>query len=549
MKPTSRHRQGKGASELVEETVHLLRTNPVRALASYYIGSLPFVLGLLYFWADMSRSAFASQHVAEAALGLAGLFVWMKTWQAMFARQLLDTLTGNSPPLTWRRLLRTFIAQAALQPTALFVVPLASLPILPVAWVYAFYQNVTVFGADETGAMRALISRAGRQAALWPRQNHAILSVLCGFGLFVFVNWATVALLLPLALKTLFGVESVFSRSPLSMLNTTFFAVTAGLSYLCIDPMVKAAYALRCFYGESLSSGADLRAELRQRGASAPVIALVVLLFLPVVSPCQESGQAPPATLPAHSATIAPQQLDRAISEVLQERKYTWRLPREKVAEAQAARKGIIGRFIDQAVETLKGWATKFAGWLTRVIRKLFQPQRQIGSQSSGFGWMTWLYLLIYVLVAAAVVALILLIRHMVRSRRARVAPVPAEAIAPTVDLADETIGPDQLPEDGWTKLAHELLSRGELRLALRAFYLASLAQLAARHLITIARFKSNRDYERELLRRGHSWPDLLARFSHNVSTFDRIWYGMHPVDPGLVDTFAANVEAMRAAA
>jgi len=53
-----------------------------------------------------------------------------------------------------------------------------------------------------------------------------------------------------------------------------------------------------------------------------------------------------------------------------------------------------------------------------------------------------------------------------------------SEAIFPVPDLADENIRADQLPEDGWTKLARELLERGEFRLAMRAFYLASLAHL-----------------------------------------------------------------------
>ena len=95
-------------------------------------------------------------------------------------------------------------------------------------------------------------------------------------------------------------------------------------------------------------------------------------------------------------------------------------------------------------------------------------------------------------------------------------------------------------------KLARELLERGELRLAMRAFYLASLAHLAGRNLISLAKFKSNRDYERELRRRGHSFPDLLSVFGETVSVFDRIWYGLHEVNGELVQQFAANVERIK---
>ena len=86
-------------------------------------------------------------------------------------------------------------------------------------------------------------------------------------------------------------------------------------------------------------------------------------------------------------------------------------------------------------------------------------------------------------------------------------------------------------------------------RLALRAFYLANLAHLASRRLISLAKFKSNRDYERELRRRGHSFPGLLSMFGDNVLVFDRIWYGMHEINQELVQQFLARVEQIRSLA
>ena len=81
----------------------------------------------------------------------------------------------------------------------------------------------------------------------------------------------------------------------------------------------------------------------------------------------------------------------------------------------------------------------------------------------------------------------------------------------------------------------------------MRAFYLASLAHLAARNLISLARFKSNRDYERELGRRAHSLPGLLSVFGDNLLIFERSWYGMHEADREVVGRFEANVERIRA--
>jgi hypothetical protein len=48
--------------DLAEEAVHLLRSAPAHLFGWYLLGTLPFILGLLYFWTDMSWSAIASRH-------------------------------------------------------------------------------------------------------------------------------------------------------------------------------------------------------------------------------------------------------------------------------------------------------------------------------------------------------------------------------------------------------------------------------------------------------------------------------------------------------
>ncbi len=90
------------------------------------------------------------------------------------------------------------------------------------------------------------------------------------------------------------------------------------------------------------------------------------------------------------------------------------------------------------------------------------------------------------------------------------------------------------------------MLSKGELRLALRAMYLATLAHLANREIVTIARFKSNHDYETEVNRRARGSPELLAAFSANVSSFDRSWYGLYDVTAEALTQFQSNFERIR---
>jgi hypothetical protein len=549
----ARRQRGKGSFDLIEEATHRLRTAPVATLAVYYLGAIPFVLGLLYFWADMSRSPFAGQHLIDSALGMAALFFWMKFWQVIFARRLRAHVTAEpAPRWTVRRLGRVFLRQAFVQPSGLFLIPLSLLPLLPFAWAYAFYQNVTVLDDGGPAGTSPLLKKSWKQATLWPGQNHIALAIMAGFGFYVFLNWVVTGLTLPYLIKMLFGVESVFTRSAFSLLNTTFFAGMLGLTYLCVDPILKTVYVLRCFYGGSLESGEDLRAELNSVvAASQPMAAIVVLLLgLFCASPLRAADTpapaAPPATAPV-SSPIPPVDLDRAINRTIHEDKYTWRMPREKIVEPDT-QEGMLARFFDKVGAMLRKWARAVRDWLDEWLRKLFPNQRvNSSSDNSGYGWIEALQILLYGLVAAVLAALAVLLYRVWRDRRSPTV-VASEPIQPVPDINDENVGADQLPEDGWVKLARELLERGELRLALRAFYFASLSHLAARNLISIARFKSNGDYERELRRRGHSFTDLLSVFGDNLESFERTWYGLHEVNRELVDRFAANVERMKAA-
>ncbi len=534
-----------GALETIETAVHLLRVAPAGTLATYYAGALPFVLGLLFFWADMSRNPFAARHAVEAALGLAGLFLWMKFWQAVFAQKLRAQLSGVAPtPLNLARAARIFYTQAAWQPTALFVLPLALIPALPFAWLYAFYQNLTAQADVDAPTLRATFARAWRQALIWPAQNHVILAVISLFSFFVLVGFCIAGITLPELLKILFGIETVFSRGGMAMLNTTFFSSTVALTYLCVDPILKAVYVLRVFQGESLQSGEDLRAALKpfapgvQRLAAWLVFALI---FTGGLTAGEQTTSAPPPT-----EAIQPQQLDRAISEVIQQRKYTWRMPREKNVESAESEPGIVTRFLQRMGTMFRDAARKVGNWIEKIFRKLFGRMLPAPG-GSGYGWILTKQMLLYGLLAVVISAIALLLMRSWKRRQQKAGAITTEAIQPAPDLTDENVGADQLPEDGWTTLARELLARGEFRLALRAFYLASLAHLAERNLVSLARFKSNRDYERELQRRAHAFPHLQTVFGENVSAFDRVWYGRYEATGELVTQFAANVERLKA--
>ena len=97
--------------------------------------------------------------------------------------------------------------------------------------------------------------------------------------------------------------------------------------------------------------------------------------------------------------------------------------------------------------------------------------------------------------------------------------------------------------------MAGEFAEKGDLRLAMRALYLGTMAHLADCDLITIKRYKSNREYECELRRRAHEHNELLSLFSHSLGFFERVWYGMYRVARPEYDRFAASHRKMMACA
>jgi hypothetical protein len=528
--------QSKSAILLLEEAVHLLRKAPLFLLSGYYIGTLPFILGLFYFWADMSRSADARSYHAVASLGIALLYIWMKCWHVVFAARVKMNISGQPvPQWSFQRILSLAATQTLIHATAFFILPLAALIAIPFGWCYAFYQNVTAEAITELSDLKALCKKAWFQARLWPRQNHMLLSIFFLFGIIVFLNIATAIYILPHLLKKYLGIESMFTLSGSHVINTTFWVVTIGISYLCMNPLVKTVYVLRCFYGAALKSGEDLKTELKglMPGRTGVVIALLLAVLLaanPVASMATETG------------FTSPEALDRSIDEVMAQREFTWRMPREITAENEKAPKGpiasVVAWIIDKLGKGLKAvinWIDKLINWLIDLL-----PSADHRTSSPDENWIASVRVAVIVLLIGLLCTLVYILwRSWMRRQTAR-AEIAATAVESTPDLEDESTTADDLPVNRWLELARELTEKGSLRQAIRAFYLAILADLAAHELITIEKFKSNREYEIELRRRAHQKEGLLKVFSKSRDVFERVWYGMYKISRPDLDHYAA---------
>ena len=596
-----------GGLRLVDEAVHLLRLAPPHTLAAYAIGTLPFTMGLLYFWMDMSYNTFAGAHCLSASLLLAVGFIWMKVWHVIFCDQLSAALTPQgSAAWTIKRLAKVTLQQAALQPTGFLAIPLALLILMPFGWAYAFYQNLSTLGGDQSMTIGTLVRRSWRQAGVWPRQNNLIIwltcpwtlnlcmglffgtiwlmsealpmgglmlvmlvvylmvllqvlvtagVLLCPFGFAVAGNVAMALMLAPYLLKTLFGVETTFNLSGVhSVFNTTFFAAVCALSYLCLDPIIKSCYVLRCFYGASRHNGADLLAELnrirqtRLRRTGSAIAMIAACLF--TLSPnAHADGTVPqlPSDAPG-SRTLETTRLDETLDEVISQPEYSWRLPRSREeVERPAVLESFLkdfGAWSESFIKSAKTWIRRMMNIIEEHMERLL-PERHALEPSEPHEWMAPKQILIFVLlVVVCSVLAITLYRALKHRRRAKTEAV-AITETPAVDITDESVIASQLPSDEWLLLSLELLQKGEWRLAMRALHMAGLTHMAHADRITIERFKSNRDYLSEYNRRAHDDPNGIKAFADNIRTLERVWYGRHPVTLDTLEHFANHQQAL----
>jgi hypothetical protein len=294
----------------------------------------------------------------------------------------------------------------------------------------------------------------------------------------------------------------------------------------------------------SRASGADLLSRLQTIKARASVALVGFVVAAAVLPATAAPADRPPPANPVETE----RELAQAIRETLEKREYQWKLKAED-GSAKTAESGIAAmlRRVRQAV-------VDFFSAIAKTIRRWWDKLSGAGGElsgASGGGGINpgLLQSLIYGLSAIIVLLLILAVARWLRRRQTASPGHAATASLPDADLHDESTLASQLPEDQWLRLARENLAAGEARLAARAVFLATLAALGEQRLIEIARSKTNRDYRNELGRRARSRSELQEAFGENVGIFERVWYGLHEVGEGLVETLMSNYHRIKSGA
>lgn len=541
---------GPDSLEIIEEATHLLRTAPWSVIACYYIGSLPFVLGLFYFWADMSRSVEAAERVAEFSFLLAALFCWMKTWHAVFCEMLTSRLSGEAAEAwTLKRITQVAASQTTLHALGFPGLAVSAAATLPLGFTFALFQNIAVIGAKSNAGALEIFKKSWKLAAVNQKQNHIACAILSLFGFVVFINMAAALLAAPKLLNSLLGWETAFSMGGWSPTNTTFLTISFGLSVLIVDPIIKSFYTLRCFYGESYETGADLLAELKnlpvKKHAAATVLILFTLLTAPLIFSTGAGAQADGAQkTPTTIQSFSTAELNDAITKVLKRDEFSWRLPRD--VPEDSAEKGVVAAFLEDALELLADAVKEIFKWIEKVLDWIFSkfPEPK-NSNSTAFKRLydaaTSVWGLLFLLLAIVSCSLVLLWKRSKCLKKTANASLPESIAFEAPDLNDEDVGADQMEANEWLSLGRKLLEGGDARLGLRALYLGCLAHLSRTGAVTLARHKSNRDYSSEVVLRTRGTPNLPEAFAENVRILESVWYGNHSIDKEKLTTFAGN--------
>jgi hypothetical protein len=236
---------------------------------------------------------------------------------------------------------------------------------------------------------------------------------------------------------------------------------------------------------------------------------------------------------------------DRQIERVLQNPEYNWRQrPTSDGASAHLKETSIV----DQWRKSFRRLLFSLGSWVRDLLKSLkpFDLKPSI-PQSEAPPFSGLLNALGYFLWAAFAATLIFFAIRLLRFKAPKLPSSIVSSQKP--DLAAEEVAANQLPDDEWYALAHEKMVAGEFRQAQRALFLAILSYLASRRFITVERWKTNTDYEKELGRKAKHLSDLPALFSLSRLGFERCWYGEERVTPADLEKYNLVYERIKRAA
>lgn len=170
-------------------------------------------------------------------------------------------------------------------------------------------------------------------------------------------------------------------------------------------------------------------------------------------------------------------------------------------------------------------------------FRNLFPKPKSFSPGSAGiFTKIAQVFVIVLALVVLAYVVKLFLPR-LLRNRRPKKKTKQQARI-----VLGEKLEPDQSATD-LLSAAETLARRGELRAAIRKAYIALLVELGERKIISLAQYKTNRDY----LRSVREVQPLYGDVKQLTDSFEQHWYGLvHATESDWVAFRSAYEQALR---
>ncbi len=228
---------------------------------------------------------------------------------------------------------------------------------------------------------------------------------------------------------------------------------------------MKASYCLRCFYGESLRTGEDLKVELRSCARPESMAAVVIAVFLVFGSCGKAFAQPGPTAMSDAGASVSAQQLDSAIESVMHNPEYSWRMPREKPPHVVRSHTAV-DDFLDSIMSTLEDGVElcqkgvgEGSGTLSGTFSPVIIPSLpQLEKPDSRWTSFSRAFIIIPLACIAAVLAF-LAWRAWRHRRPERVTADVSVKIVP--DITREDVDATALPEEDWLHLAGGVDGKG----------------------------------------------------------------------------------------
>ncbi|MGA2144596.1 MAG: DUF4129 domain-containing protein [Bryobacteraceae bacterium] len=596
------------SAQVCEDGMRLLRQAPLETLLRHWVGSVPFALALLAVWSDITQPRFPDLRCALETLLLALVWIWMHCWRAVFAGRLRRQLSGGPPaPWTGRRIWRLVLAQSFVAGGKLVILPLALLSLVPFARAVSAYRYAAVLGDREDLDALALSAASRRLGRIHTRLGWSMMAPLLLFRVVALFNVALTLAVLPQLVRLMTGYESSFSRGGVLFIANPFFVLLAfTATWLVTDPLVQAVYTVRCFQAESLETGEDVLAGLRRiRSLAAAAVLLLACACSPLVGqvgnlrtdwqsvqpgtarpPRAEARSRTPSRSPTlrtpdfvlfglnqisdssapgradarldrltigpqvanlphtaqSSGAVPPAELDRAVRRAAESPAYNWRFP--PPASAVKGTPWIVA-VTDRVLDALKSGLRMLGKAIGKILDFIFGPLLKGPAAGEGKAPARTLNRSLYVLIALAAGLAVWFLWH-ARQKRKSTARRQAPSAAVAVPLEEGGLGADRLPENEWLEMGERYLREDNPRLALRAFYLASLAWMGQNGWLALHAAKTNREYEVELHRKARAYPAVREPFAANMLAFERAWYGQHAVLASDVAEFRDRLAGMK---